>query len=115
MEISLLGIVLGELGDLEGAEREHNAALEEAISSGDSPIAGLVLIGHADLALRGGDAEKAATLLGAAAGVMGSVDHACVDRPRTEAAAQAALGPDAYDRAYARGTAYTLKTVREVV
>jgi hypothetical protein len=112
---STLGIVLGELGDLEGAEREQNAALAEAIVSPDSPIAGLVLIGHSDLALRRGDPEKAATLLGAAARIAGSVDHSSVDRLRVESAARAALGPDAYDVAYVRGTAYTLKSVREVV
>jgi predicted ATPase/DNA-binding SARP family transcriptional activator len=111
---AMLGIVLAEQGDLAGAARELDKALQEGIASADSPIVALVLIGYADLAVHRGDMVKAATLLGAAAGVMGAVDHSSVDRPRVEAAARAALGPDAYDRAYARGTAYNLKSVREL-
>jgi tetratricopeptide (TPR) repeat protein len=111
---STLGLVLAELGDLDAAAVEQDKALDEAISSGDAPIASMVLVGYADVAMRRGAMEKAAALLGATEGVAGAVDHSSVDRPRIESVVRAALGPAGFDRAYARGTAYTLKNLREL-
>jgi predicted ATPase/DNA-binding SARP family transcriptional activator/tetratricopeptide (TPR) repeat protein len=105
--MALLKTAMGHLdlarGQLAAARTHHEAALELAITSTDSPIIGHVVIGHAALALAEGRPRVAATLLGAATGVRGAADHSVPDRARVEQAARAALGDDAYTEAYQHG------------
>jgi predicted ATPase/DNA-binding SARP family transcriptional activator len=112
---SALGLTLAAQGDLDAAYAAHVRALEEGLSAGDAPITGMVLVGFADLAVRRDDPVKAAALLGAAAGVVGVVDRSVVDRPRVEAESLAALGRESFDEAYARGSAYTMENIRDLL
>jgi len=50
-----------------------------------------------------GDAERAASLLGAAHGLRGAFDESSLDAPAARAAARAALGEPAFDAAYDQG------------
>ncbi|HEY2950074.1 MAG TPA: BTAD domain-containing putative transcriptional regulator [Micromonosporaceae bacterium] len=102
-------------GDLRRAREAHTVALEHALSSMDSPVIGMVMVGCADLALREGNPELAATMLGAADHLNGAVDHSIVDRPRIEQAVGRAIGPDAYAAAYRRGQATTVDSVGELL
>ncbi|NUT35377.1 MAG: AAA family ATPase [Hamadaea sp.] len=108
-------LVLSVQGDPQGARRALDDALDEALSAGDAPIVGLVLVAWAGVELHADDATAAATLLGAAAAVVGTVDRSLVDRPPIEAGALAALGRQGYDEAFERGSAYTMDTVRDLV
>jgi hypothetical protein len=83
----------------------HHEALRTAVFVHDAPIMGQALVGFADLAVRTGDAERAATLLGAAVAVRGTEDRSLVDPPRVERAAREALGDERFDAAFARGRA----------
>jgi hypothetical protein len=85
-----------------------------AITSGDAPIIGMVLIGYADLALLHGEPEQAAALLGASAAIIGMADRSVLDLPRIEAAAQRLLGAEGYAAARARGSAYTMNNIVEL-
>lgn len=105
------GLLAERMGDLDEARRWHDEAMEMALSSGDAPIVGMVLVGRADFAIQTGDADGAAALLGAAAAIAGTVDHSNVDLPRVDAATRAALGGEAFAAAFERGSAYTMKTV----
>ena len=100
-----LGILLAREGDVEAAFARHGEALRLARSAHDAPIIGQALVGFADLAVRRGEPECAATLLGAAVGVRGIEDRSLADPPRVERAARDALGDAGYDEAYARGRA----------
>jgi predicted ATPase/DNA-binding SARP family transcriptional activator len=109
-----LGLTLAAAGEYAAAAEQHRKALEEGLSAGDAPIVGLVLVGLADLALRQGDAAKAATQLGAAAEIVGVIDRSVVDRARVESAVRAALGRSAFAEAVERGRAYTMENVAEL-
>jgi hypothetical protein len=78
-----------------------------AMASNDSPVIAMVLVGVADLALRGGDPGEAARLLGAADAVRGSIDRSVPDVDRIETAARAALGDTGFSDAYAKGSGVT--------
>ncbi|MBB5869772.1 putative ATPase [Allocatelliglobosispora scoriae] len=109
-----LAMVAGAAGEFGESRRHHERALELAIESGDAPIVGLVLIGYADLAVRCGDPEQAAVMLGASTGVMGMIDLSSMDWARIEAQARAAIGDDRYAAAFERGSACTMKTAEEL-
>jgi hypothetical protein len=90
------------------AARGHlTDALERGLTSTDAPIIGAVLVGYADLALHEGDARRAATLLGAAAGVRGAPDRSLLDLPRIEADSRKSLGDENFAEAYSRGLVQT--------
>jgi hypothetical protein len=110
---STLGLIDGELGDLAAARRWHAEALEIAVGSNDAPIVAMVLVGVADLALRGGDPAKAARMLGAAVAVRGSVDRSVPDVDRIEGAARDALGEAGYEHAYRTGDGVTMAAATE--
>jgi hypothetical protein len=71
----------------------------------DAPIIGQALVGFADLAVRTGDPERAATLLGAAVAVRGIEDKSLADPPRIDHAARAAIGDTRFEQAFAAGRA----------
>jgi len=97
------GLVAGESGELAEARRFHTEALRHAVSSSDFPVVGAVLVGCADLALREGDGELAAKLLGAATTMNGAVDRSLPDRPHIEERIIKAIGPQRFAAAYASG------------
>ncbi|GAB2864743.1 BTAD domain-containing putative transcriptional regulator [Actinoallomurus bryophytorum] len=102
---SQLGLVHALEGDLSAALTRHTEALRLALFVHDAPIIGQTLVGFADLALRTGDAEKAATLLGAAVAVRGIEDRSLVDPPRIEREARAAIDDARFEGAFAAGRA----------
>jgi predicted ATPase len=104
---STQGLIEAEAGDLAAARAFHTEAIEVAMASNDSPVIAMVLVGVADLALRGGDPAEAARLLGAADAVRGSIDRSVPDVDRIEAAARAALGDAGFSDAYAKGSGVT--------
>jgi predicted ATPase/DNA-binding winged helix-turn-helix (wHTH) protein len=85
------GELLGEALDAAAAWTEH-PALAAVL---DACAAYLLARG------RGGDPERAARLLGAAHAVRGAFDESSPDAPPARDAARAALGPGAYQAAYA--------------
>ena len=86
---SSLGCLAAETGDLTAARARHDRALRTALGTGDGPVVAQVLAGLADLALREGDAVRAATLLGASEGVRGTRDRSI---PEAVLAAEAGRG-----------------------
>jgi predicted ATPase len=106
---AILLVSKGELevaaGDLDGAHRCYRRALEKALASRDRPVTARVVELLAEIALAGGDAERAAALLGTAEVLRGMADEADVDVARVRAAARAALGDEGFAQAYRRGTA----------
>jgi predicted ATPase/DNA-binding SARP family transcriptional activator len=106
-----LGYLAAADGDLGAARSWHARALAAALPSGDSPVIAGTLTGLADMALRDGDAARAATLLGAAEGVRGTRDRSDEDGGRVAAAARALLGAADYSAALQRGQEVTLATL----
>jgi ATP/maltotriose-dependent transcriptional regulator MalT len=95
-------------GRLDVAERELRTATTAAVRYYDGPIMAMTMEAWADLALRRGDAARAAELLGTAHARRGMRDHSSPDVARVTAEASAALGETAFARAYARGRATPL-------
>jgi hypothetical protein len=89
---------------LDAAETHLQTALELAVGVRDMPIAAIVGVGLAELALARDDPQRAAVLLGASVALRGAEDRSNVDAIRI-AAATRSLDPAAYDGAYARGLA----------
>ncbi len=110
-----LGYVAGAEGDLAAARRYHAEAFAAAKLSVDGPVVASVLVGLADLALREGEAARAATLLGASVAIRGMPDKSLLDAARIEAEARAALGDAGFDEAFGGGRATNLSTVDSVV
>nr|WP_204341712.1 BTAD domain-containing putative transcriptional regulator [Micromonospora terminaliae] len=95
-----LGCLAGALGE---ARTHHAAACRAAAEAGHAPLVAQVLVGVADLALRGEDFEQAARLLGASAGVRGLPDRSHPDVARIEQAARSRLGDTRYAEAAREG------------
>jgi len=110
-----LGYLTGAEGDLDAARDWHAQALAAARFTADAPVVAGTLVGLADLALREGDAERAAELLGASFGIRGSVDRSVPDEERAADAARSVLGDARYGQAYQRGQRVTLDTLPELV
>jgi predicted ATPase len=102
---SQLGLLHAREGDMDAALARHTEALRLAAAAFDAPIIAQTLIGFADLAVRTGEPERAATLLGAAVAVRGTEDRSLADPPRIERAVREAIGDTRFDAAYARGRA----------
>jgi hypothetical protein len=85
--------LLGYLADDLSEARTHRAAAcQAAAETGYAPLIAQVLVGVADLALRGDQHEQAARLLAASAGVRGLPDRSHPDAARIERAARRRLG-----------------------
>ncbi|MFI5778761.1 BTAD domain-containing putative transcriptional regulator [Nocardia sp. NPDC051570] len=94
--------LLGYLADdLDEAREHHAAAFRAAAGAGHAPVLAQVLVGIADLALRGNDTEQAARLLAASAAVRGLPDRSHPDAARIERTARDRLG-EAHFRAAMR-------------
>jgi len=110
-----LGYLAGAEGDLAAARDWHAKALTAAWFSGDAPVIAETLGGLADLALREGDPERAAELLGASFAIRGTTDRSAIDDERVAAAARSVLGAGRYGQAYERGQRVTLDTLATLV
>jgi hypothetical protein len=102
---SSVGLLEATEGDLDAARSGHREALRHALTSGDAPVIGRVLVGLADLAPATGDPRRAAALRGASVAIRGTEDRSLVDAGRVAAAARAALGEPEFAEAYADGRA----------
>ncbi|MFB9881603.1 BTAD domain-containing putative transcriptional regulator [Planobispora siamensis] len=98
-----LGLLAEQEGDLARARRLLDAALEEALTSSDSWVLGMVLIGFAGLALSEADPARAAVLLGGAAAIRGIESVIDFDHVRITERARAALGEQDFRRSYEHG------------
>jgi hypothetical protein len=87
---------------------EHAAtAYREGIASDDMPLLASVAGPLTHLAHALGHPDRAAKMLGACAAVRGGEDQSDLTITRLRPRLRDALGPDAYNRAYAAGTALT--------
>jgi len=93
------------------AETRLHTALELAVSVRDMPIAAIVGVGLAELALARDDPQRAAVLLGASVALRGAEDRSNIDAIRIAAGVANALDPAVYDAAYARGLALSREEV----
>jgi predicted ATPase/DNA-binding SARP family transcriptional activator len=102
-----LGHVALLAGEPHDAEAHYREAFALCSGTPDLPLLAEAIDGLAEVAFAGGDAERAATLLGAAIAVRGAPNRS---QPETVALAERVrerLGPDAYRRASERGAAMT--------
>jgi tetratricopeptide (TPR) repeat protein len=106
-----LGYLAAAEGDLDEARSWHAQALEHARASADAPVVAEALGGLADLALRAGDPERAAELLGAGLAIRGTPDRSVVDEMRVADQARSVLGEAGYGAAYQRGQRVTMDTL----
>ena len=106
-----LGYLAAAEGDLEAATRWHAQAYANARASADAPVIAEALGGLADLALRAGDPERAAELIGAGVTIRGTPDRSVIDEKRVADAARSVLGEAGYGAAYQRGQRVTLDTL----
>jgi ATP/maltotriose-dependent transcriptional regulator MalT len=111
---STMGSIEAAAGDLVKARSHHAAAVRIAVASRDQPVIAIALVGVADLALREGDPERAAFLLGAADAVRGSRDRSVPDTDRIIVEARAALGDAGFAEAYGKAARVTVATATEV-
>jgi MalT-like TPR region len=111
LTLTALGYLATEEGDLAAARSWHHRALVTALPSGDASVSAEALTGMASVALIDGDADRAATLLGAADGIRGAGNRSDDDGARVAAGARALLGPDGYSAAFQRGLQVTLATL----
>jgi ATP/maltotriose-dependent transcriptional regulator MalT len=110
---STLGSIDAAAGDFVAAREHHAVALGLAVESRDQPVIALALVGVADLALREGDPERAAYLLGAADAVRGSRDLSVPDTDRIIVETRAALGDAGFQEAYRKAAGVTVATATE--
>jgi predicted ATPase/DNA-binding SARP family transcriptional activator len=110
-----LGYLAGAEGDLDAARDWHAQALAAARFSADAPVIADALVGQADLALREGDPERAAELLGASVAIRGTTDRSVQDQKRVADEARSVLGDTRYGEAYQRGQRVTLDTLAALV
>jgi hypothetical protein len=102
------GCVAEQDGDLAAAAGWHARALATlagptAVFLPSNPTLAMVVEGIAALAAARGEAGRAAELLGLAHTLQGFRNPASLETGRAAAAATAALGPDGFGAAYARG------------
>ena len=110
-----LGYLAGAAGNLDEARELHAEALATARSAADAPVIAEALAGLADLALREGDPERSAELLGASLGIRGAMDRSAIEGQAVAEQARALLGDARYDAAYQRGQGATLDTLATLV
>ena len=110
-----VGYLAGAEGDLDAARHWHGEAIAVARSSVDSPVIAQTLTGLADLALREGDPERAAELLGASVAIRGATDRSVLDEERVAGQARSVLGDARYGEAYQRGQRVTVDTLAPLI
>jgi len=115
MTLTALGYLAAAEGDLDGARSWQERALAVVLPTEDAPVIAGTLTGLAEVALKVGDADRAAALLGAADGVRGAPDRSDTDAERVAGAARGLLGTPDYERAYQRGQGVTLATLGQLL
>ncbi|WTW97992.1 winged helix-turn-helix domain-containing protein [Streptomycetaceae bacterium NBC_01309] len=95
----------GSQGERGKARLALDASRIAAVDSHDMPVMASTAEGMAWWALDSGDAEQAAVLLGSAVALRGHGDLGSLDTIATTGRVRAALSPEAYEDAYARGAA----------
>jgi predicted ATPase/DNA-binding SARP family transcriptional activator len=100
--------------DLDGARAEAAAAFQTASEVGLPMLLASVVVGTADLALRRGQTEQAARLLGAAAALRGLPDSAHPDVARIEREARNRLGDKEFAEAVLEGARTELSELTQV-
>jgi hypothetical protein len=106
--------LLGYLADSFGEAREHRvAAFQAASEAGHAPLIARVLVGVADLALRGERYEQAARLLAASASVRGLADRSQPDVARIEQATRHRLGESRLAEAMQEGAQASWRELAE--
>ncbi len=96
--------LLGYLAtDLDTARAERAAAFRAAAAAGHAPLVAQILVGVADLALRGEQDEQAARLLAASDAVRGLPDRSQSDAARIERTARGRLGDARFTEAAEEG------------
>jgi predicted ATPase/DNA-binding SARP family transcriptional activator len=110
-----LGFLAAAEGDLDAARGWHAEAMAAARSTADAPVVADALTGLADLALREGDPERSAELLGASLGIRGTVDRSVNEEKTVAEQTRALLGDARYHDAYARGQRVTFDTLATLV
>ena len=106
--------LLGYLADdLSEAQAHRAAAYQAASEAGHAPLIAQVLVGVADLALRGDQYEQAARLLAASAGVRGLADRSQPDVARIEQAARRSLGEARFAEATQEGAQASWRELAE--
>jgi predicted ATPase len=107
--------LLGYLaGDLIEARAHRSAACQAAAEAGYVPLTAKVLVGIADLALRRGQDEQAARLLGASDSVRGLPDRSNPDAARIERETRSRLGDARFAEAAREGTRTSWSQLIEV-
>jgi len=107
--------VLGYLADDLGEARTHRVAAWQAASeAGLAPLIAQIIVGVADLAVRLGQYEQAARLLGASVGVRGQPDRSHPDAARLEQAARRHLGEARFAEMTREGTQSSWSELVEV-
>ncbi|KAF0848726.1 BTAD domain-containing putative transcriptional regulator [Nocardia caishijiensis] len=89
--------------DLDEARASHRAAFQAASAAGHAALLAQIVVGIADLALRAGQPEQAARLLGAATATRGVPDVSLPDVARIEEQARRSLGEAGFAEAVAGG------------
>ncbi|EOD65339.1 BTAD domain-containing putative transcriptional regulator [Amycolatopsis vancoresmycina] len=98
--------LLGYLAEDLGEARKHRAAAFDAASESGHPLTiAHVLVGLADFAVRAGQDEQAARLLGASTGVRGLPDRSHPDVARIEESTRRRLGDEGFTEATREGAA----------
>ena len=92
-------------GDLTAARELAVEAMRFAVDGRDMPVIALTSVVTVAIAAAQGDRERAAAVLGASDSLRGGPDRSNPDAERLAAELRAALGPVAYEAAYARGHA----------
>ncbi|GIF21028.1 putative ATPase/DNA-binding SARP family transcriptional activator [Actinoplanes tereljensis] len=115
MTRSTQGLIEAAAGNLELAGRYHAEAVRIAVDARDAPVIAMAVIGLADLAMRTGDPDRAAFLLGAADAVRGGRDRTVPDTERITFEARAALGDAGYETAYRRAAGITPAEVKDLL
>ncbi len=116
LSLSSLGSCKQMLGDLAEAERCHREALAAAREHGAPFTIAFCLEGLAGVAAAGGEAERAARLLGSAAGIRDRMGAPLLqpergDIDRASETARLTLGDETFERAYQGGRTLRLDQV----
>jgi predicted ATPase/DNA-binding SARP family transcriptional activator len=107
----LLGYLAGDLSEARG---HRAAAVRAAAEAGHAPLIARVLVGVADLALRGGRYEQAARLLAASAAVRGLPDRSQPDVARIGQETRRRLGEPGFTEATREGAQASWQELAEV-
>jgi tetratricopeptide (TPR) repeat protein len=103
--LGVMATLDAEDGDIDGARARIRQAVTLPMADRDMPVMNTVALAAAHVELRGGEPGRAALLFGAALALRGAEDRGSPQVELLRRELRAALGPDAFERAYGQGTA----------